>query len=113
MAGSDTFRGCSFQAAFCVSLGLEVLQGAAEVLVVEGDEDIVDASLEDASGAAQRIIQAKTKAEPYSWQPQEIANSGSPGRSEAERRGPPASSQVQGQIPERAGSTLSAQLFGS
>jgi hypothetical protein len=69
MAGSDTFRGCSFQAAFCVSLGLEVLQGAAEVLVVEGDEDIVDASLEDASGAARRIVQAKTKAEPYSWQP--------------------------------------------
>jgi len=74
MAGSDTFRGCSFQAAFCVSLGLEMLQGAADVLVVEGDEDIVDASLEDASGAAQRIVQAKTKAEPYSWQPQEIAN---------------------------------------
>ena len=49
--------------------------GAAEVLVVEGDEDIVDASLEDASGAPQRIVQAKTKAEPYSWQPQEIANS--------------------------------------
>lgn len=75
MAGSDTFRGCSFQAAFCVSLSLEVLQGAAEVLIVEGDEDIVDASLEDAGGAAQRIVQAKTKAEPYSWSPQEIANS--------------------------------------
>jgi hypothetical protein len=75
MAGSDTFRGCSFQAAFCVSLGLEVLQGAADVLVVEGDEDIVDASLEDTSGAAKRIVQAKTKAEPYSWSPQEVANS--------------------------------------
>jgi hypothetical protein len=74
MAGSDTFRGCSFQAAFCVSLGLELLQGAADVLVVEGDEDIVDASLEDASGVARRIVQAKTKAEPYSWSPQEVAD---------------------------------------
>jgi hypothetical protein len=73
MAGSDTFRGCSFQAAYCVGLALDVLEGRAETLVLEGDADIVDAALESPQGVLQ-ITQAKTKREPGAWRPQEIAD---------------------------------------
>ena len=40
MAGPDTFRGCSFQAAYSVRLALDVVEGLAEVLQLEGDTDI-------------------------------------------------------------------------
>lgn len=73
MAGSDTFRGCSFQAAYSVVLALDILEGHAAELVLEGDADIVDAALLDNSGATARAVQAKTKVEPYVWGPQEIA----------------------------------------
>jgi hypothetical protein len=72
MSGADTFRGISFQAAFSVELALEVLEGEAEVLLLEGTEDVIDARLQDASGAAAKDIQAKTKAEPYVWEPGEV-----------------------------------------
>src|SRR4051794_1088142 len=72
MAGPDTFRGISFQAAFSVELALEVLEGEAEVLLLEGTEDVIDARLKAAGGVAVKDIQAKTKAEPYVWEPAEV-----------------------------------------
>jgi hypothetical protein len=72
MAGSDTFRGCSFQAAYCVVLALDVLEGAGTALILEGDADVVDAAIETAGGLS-RITQAKTKREPSAWRPQQIA----------------------------------------
>jgi hypothetical protein len=73
MAGSDTFRGCSFQAAYCVGLALDVLEGAGAALVLEGDADVVDAAIETAAGST-RVTQAKTKREPGAWRPQQIAD---------------------------------------
>jgi hypothetical protein len=72
LAGTDTFRGCSFQAAYAVSLAVDVLEGRAEALTLEGDEDIVDAGLEASDGSVVEQIQAKTKAEPRVWGPAEI-----------------------------------------
>src|SRR4051794_1768543 len=74
MAGADTFRGCSFQAAYSVGLALDVLDGMAGLLVLEGDEDIVDAALKTAAGETLTATQAKTKVEPYVWAPKEIAS---------------------------------------
>lgn len=72
MAGSDTFRGCSFQAAYSVLLALDVLEGEGIALVLEGDEDIVDAAIESEDANDGLCVQAKTKAEPYVWSPGEI-----------------------------------------
>lgn len=74
MAGSDTFRGCSFQAAYSVGLALDVLEGQAAALVLEGDADVVDAALEMDDGTVGRVAQAKTKIEPYVWGPKEVAD---------------------------------------
>ena len=74
MAGTDTFRGVSFQSAYSVLLALEVLEGAAEVLQVEGNIDVVDASLENPSGESVLSVQAKTKAQPYQWTPKELTD---------------------------------------
>lgn len=74
MGGSDTFRGCSFQAAYSVTLALDVLEGAGAALRLEGDADVVDAALESDAGDAILIAQVKTKVEPYVWGPQEIAD---------------------------------------
>ncbi len=54
-------------------LALDVLDGVAEVLQVEGDTDVVDAALE-VKGEPVRSVQAKTRAEPYVWGPAEIAD---------------------------------------
>jgi hypothetical protein len=72
MAGVDAFRGITFQAAFCVELALDLLEGEAEVLLLEGTEDVIDARLSDPVGEAIKDIQAKTKVEPYSWEPADI-----------------------------------------
>ncbi len=72
MAGFDTFRGCSFQAAYSVVLALDVLEGEGAALKLEGDEDIVDAAIESEDGIDAVCIQAKTKAEPYVWGPAEV-----------------------------------------
>src|SRR5947208_824744 len=72
MAGADTFRGISFQAAFSVELALDVLEGRAETLLLEGTEDVIDARLIDVAEAPLKDVQAKTKAEPYVWEPAEI-----------------------------------------
>lgn len=55
-------------------LALDVLEGRAETLILEGNEDIVDAALEASSGEALAATQAKTKTEPYVWTPQELAD---------------------------------------
>lgn len=72
MAGSDTFRGCSFQAAYSVVLALDVLEGEGIALKLEGDEDIVDAAIESEDEIDELCVQAKTKAEPYVWSPGEL-----------------------------------------
>jgi hypothetical protein len=74
VGGTDTFRGCSFQAAYCVRLALDVLEGAADALLLEGDADVVDAAMENGSNEPVIITQAKTKAEPYVWTPKEVAD---------------------------------------
>jgi hypothetical protein len=74
MGGVDTFRGCSFQAAYSVGLALDVLGGAASALVLEGSTDVVDAALESAVGEVLSITQAKTKVEPYVWSPKQVAD---------------------------------------
>jgi hypothetical protein len=73
LGGTDTFRGVGFQAAYSVNLALDVLAGEAEVLQVEGDRDVVDAALSDTDDIVLRSVQAKTKQEPYTWKPGEIA----------------------------------------
>lgn len=73
MAGSDTFRGISFQAAYAVGLALDVLEGTGETLVLEGTEDVVDAGILDGHRKPTLTAQAKTKIEPYSWAPGEIS----------------------------------------
>jgi hypothetical protein len=73
LGGTDTFRGASFQAAYSVGLALDVLSGEAETLQVEGDHDVVDAAMSGADDVVLRSAQAKTKQEPYTWKPGEIA----------------------------------------
>ena len=73
MAGSDTFRGISFQAAYAVGLALDVLEGKGETLVLEGTDDVVDAAILGADREPSLTVQAKTKMEPYSWAPAEIS----------------------------------------
>lgn len=72
MGGTDTFHGAAFQAAYSVSLALDVLAGEGELLQVEGDRDVVDAALSGIDGVVFRSVQAKTKQEPYAWRPREI-----------------------------------------
>lgn len=74
MAGPDTFRGCSFQAAYAVRLALDVLEGRAETLKLEGDDDIVDAALQGPDGEVLLVTQAKSKVEPYTWGPGPICD---------------------------------------
>lgn len=73
MAGSDTFRGITFQAAYAVGLALDVLEGKGEILVLEGSEDVVDAGILGADREPILTVQAKTKVEPHSWAPGELA----------------------------------------
>lgn len=73
MGGIDTFRGAAFQAAYSVSLAFDVLGGEGDVLQVEGDKDVVDAALSDIDDVVLRSVQAKTKQEPYTWKPGEVA----------------------------------------
>jgi hypothetical protein len=73
MAGSDTFRGISFQAAYAVGLALDVLEGKGETLVLEGTADVVDAAILAADREPTLTVQAKTKMEPYSWAPAELS----------------------------------------
>jgi hypothetical protein len=73
MAGSDTFRGISFQAAYAVGLALDVLEGKGETLVLEGTADVVDAAILGANRVPTLTVQAKTKMEPYSWAPGELS----------------------------------------
>jgi hypothetical protein len=56
-----------------VVLALDVLEGRAAELMLEGDTDIVDAALLDDAGETAWAVQAKTKVEPYVWGPQQIA----------------------------------------
>jgi hypothetical protein len=73
VAGSDTFRGITFQAAYAVGLALDVLEGKGEILVLEGSEDVVDAGILAADREPILTVQAKTKVEPHSWAPGELA----------------------------------------
>jgi hypothetical protein len=73
MGGTDTFHGAGFQAAYSVSLAFDVLAGEGELLQVEGDYDVVDAALSGIDDVVLRSVQAKTKQEPYTWKPGEIA----------------------------------------
>jgi hypothetical protein len=74
MGGPDTFRGCSFQAAYAVGVALDVLEGAGDAVILEGAEDVVDIAIEDAGGEPCLVIQAKTKIEPYVWAPGELSS---------------------------------------
>jgi hypothetical protein len=56
-----------------VSLALDVLEGSAATLVLEGDADVVDAALESDTGQVVASTQANTKIEPYVWGPRELA----------------------------------------
>src|SRR5262245_24295704 len=72
MAGWDTLRGVSFQHAVAITAALDLLvdpEGIA--LQVEGDADIVDLLL--ATGTDRRAIQARSRAEPGTWPPSELA----------------------------------------
>jgi len=72
MAGSDTWRGIAFQAAYTVGLALDVLSGdSGEILGVDPGPDIVDYSIR-AAGRALLIGQAKTRGDPYTWAPGDL-----------------------------------------
>jgi hypothetical protein len=74
MAGPDTWRGINFQAAVAVLRALDVLDGQyGETLELELGPDIVDYSSRAASGKLVIAGQAKSRAEPYTWAPGELA----------------------------------------
>ncbi len=75
MAGSDTWRGIDFQAAYTVALALEVLSGeAGEILAVDPGPDIVDYSTRDQDRTLTLLGQAKTRGERYTWPPGELVS---------------------------------------
>jgi hypothetical protein len=69
------FRGAAFQSAFSVIVALDLIDDGptAGVLQVEGAEDVVDYEVFISGGDRVRIGQAKTRREPYSWGPAEVA----------------------------------------
>ncbi len=70
VGGTDTARGISFQHAQAVAACLEVLESKdAELLRVEGADDVIDFEVCASSGARLRVCQAKTRKEPHSWGP--------------------------------------------
>lgn len=74
MAGPDTWRGINFQAAVAVLRALDVLDGQyGDSLELELGPDIVDYSSRAASGTLVIAGQAKSRAEPYTWAPGELA----------------------------------------
>ena len=73
MAGSDTWRGIDFQAAYTVGLALDVLSGeTGEILAVDPGPDIVDYSIRGTDRSLVLIGQAKTRVGPYTWPPGEL-----------------------------------------
>ena len=70
VGGTDTARGIRFQHAQAVAACLDVLESKdAEVFRVEGADDVIDFETCAAGGARLRVCQAKTRKEPYSWEP--------------------------------------------
>ncbi len=70
VGGTDTARGVSFQHAQAVAACLDVLESKdAELLRVEGADDVIDFEMCASGGARLRVCQAKTLKEPYRWQP--------------------------------------------
>jgi hypothetical protein len=75
MAGSDTWRGIDFQAAYTVALALDVLSGeAGETLAVDPGPDIVDYSTREQDRTLRVLGQAKTRSERYTWPPGELVS---------------------------------------
>src|SRR3954452_9141019 len=70
VGGADTARGISFQHAQAVAACLDVLESedAAE-LRVEGSDDVIDFEVVASDGRRLRVCQAKTRKEPYRWEP--------------------------------------------
>jgi hypothetical protein len=66
VGGTDTARGISFQHAQAVAACLDVLESAdANILRVEGADDVIDFELCADGGVRLRVCQAKTRKEPY------------------------------------------------
>jgi hypothetical protein len=75
MAGTDTWRGIDFQAAYTVDLALRLLSGeGGEILGVDPGPDIVDYSIREGDGSLSLLGQAKTRSEPYTWPPGELTS---------------------------------------
>lgn len=75
MAGSDTWRGVDFQAAYTVALALDVLSGEeGEILAVDPGPDIVDYSTREQDRTLRVLGQAKTRSERYTWPPGELVS---------------------------------------
>jgi len=72
VAGWDTLRGVSFQHAGAIAAALDLVAAADGVtLQIEGDADIIDLLL--ASQTQRRAIQARSRVEPGTWPPSELA----------------------------------------
>jgi hypothetical protein len=69
MSGPGATRGFTFQFAWAVASSLAVLEGEGETLVVEGAEDVVDVQILGRDDRRLRVSQAKTRQEPYTWNP--------------------------------------------
>ncbi len=70
VGGTDTARGISFQHAQAVAACLDVLESQyAKVLRVEGADDVIDFEMCSDDGERLRVCQAKTRKEPYRWEP--------------------------------------------
>jgi hypothetical protein len=72
MSGWDTLRGVGFQHAASILAALDVVEDPGGVsLQIEGAADIVD--LQIRGGRALRTAQVRSREEPYTWQPAELA----------------------------------------
>jgi hypothetical protein len=72
MSGWDTLRGVGFQHAAAILAALDVVEDpAATALQIEGTADVID--LQVIAGPSRRSAQVRSREEPYTWQPAEIA----------------------------------------
>lgn len=73
MGGIENLRGVAFQHASTLLALIELLEDCrAGSLLVEGQEDIVDYELLDVDGRRIRVVQAKTRSEPYVFWPRDL-----------------------------------------
>jgi hypothetical protein len=74
MAGIDTVRGVAFQVAQALDDVIDlVVDRHAEIVVIEGADDVVDYEVLDHHGQRLAVRQAKTRREPGSWGATELA----------------------------------------